>query len=76
MINSSVEGGSLKRMLIISECGPKVMPRMESAYKYARHPLETQRKISQELHLQPVSLRPARTTARSPIKCYTLFGGD
>lgn len=41
MVNSSVEGGSLEQMLIISECGPKVMPGVETGHEYARHPLET-----------------------------------
>lgn len=63
-------------MLIISECGPKVMPGMESGHEYARHPLEILEKISQELLLQSAAILSARIISRSPTECCILLDGD
>lgn len=63
----------LNGMLIISECGPRVMPGMESGHEYARHPLEILEKISQELLLQSASILSARIISRSPTECYILL---
>lgn len=75
VINSFAEGGSLEGILIISECGPKVMPGMESGHKYARHPLETLGTISYELLVQSASILSRRITAGSLTECYILLDG-
>lgn len=76
MINSSAEGGSLERMLIISDGGPTVMPGMESGHGYARHPLEILEEVFQGLLSQPASILSARIISRPSTECYILLDGD